>query len=137
MLCAIKVEQPNSITASTCITIGTAANCQKPSYAQYDVYVALVQYTLRTLFVYDILNINNVYFDSMLSHIYPSELQLNKANTSDTEAAFLDLHLSISNDCVTTKFYDIVTTCRFPIFGWGCSSLYTLWSLYLSNHLFC
>ena len=48
----------------------------------------------------DILNINNVYFDNMVSQIYPSELQLNKANASDTEAAFLDLHLSISNDIV-------------------------------------
>ena len=36
----------------------------------------------------DILNINNVYFDNMVSQIYASELQLNKANTSDTEAAF-------------------------------------------------
>ena len=35
------------------------------------------------------LNINNVYFDTMVSQIYPSELQLNKAHTSDTEAAFL------------------------------------------------
>ena len=33
----------------------------------------------------DILNINNVYFDDMVNQIYPSELQLNKANTSDTE----------------------------------------------------
>ena len=54
----------------------------------------------------DILNINNVYFDNMVSQIYPSELQLNKANASDTEAAFLDLHLSISNDIVSTKIYD-------------------------------
>ena len=54
----------------------------------------------------DILNIDNVYFDNMVSQIYPSELQLNKANTSDTEAAFLDLHLSISNDIVSTKIYD-------------------------------
>ena len=46
----------------------------------------------------DILIIDNGYFDNMVSQIYPSELQLNKANTSDTEAAFLDLHLSISND---------------------------------------
>ena len=46
----------------------------------------------------DILNINNVYFDNMVSQIYPSKLQLNKANASDTEAAFLDLQLSISND---------------------------------------
>ena len=36
----------------------------------------------------DILNINHVYFDNMVRKIYPSELQLNKANTSDTEAAF-------------------------------------------------
>ena len=35
-----------------------------------------------------ILNINNVYFDNMVCQIYPSELQLNKANTSDTETAF-------------------------------------------------
>ena len=54
----------------------------------------------------DILNINNVYFDNMVSQIYPSELQLNKANTTNTEAAFLDLHLSISNNIVSTKIYD-------------------------------
>ena len=53
----------------------------------------------------DILNINNVYFDNTVSQVYPSELQLNKANTSDTEAAFLDLHLSISNDIFSTKIY--------------------------------
>ena len=46
------------------------------------------------------------YFDNMVNQIYPSELQLNKANTSDTEAAFLGLHLSISNDIVSTKIYD-------------------------------
>ena len=38
----------------------------------------------------DILNINNVYFDTMVSQIYPSELKRNKFNTSDTEATFLD-----------------------------------------------
>ena len=53
-----------------------------------------------------ILNMNKVYFDNMVSQIHPSELQLNKANTSDTKAMFLDLHLSISNDIVTTKIYD-------------------------------
>ena len=36
----------------------------------------------------DILNIYNVYFDNMVNQIYASELQLNKANTSDTEPAF-------------------------------------------------
>ena len=42
----------------------------------------------------------------MVNQIYPSELQRTKANTSDTEAAFLDLHLSISNDIVSTKIDD-------------------------------
>ena len=41
----------------------------------------------------DLLNIDNSFFDSMVNHIYPSELQLNTANVSDTEASFLDLHL--------------------------------------------
>ena len=36
----------------------------------------------------DILNIHNVYFDNMVSQIYPSELQLNKGNTSHAEVAF-------------------------------------------------
>ena len=36
-----------------------------------------------------------------------SECQtVNKANTSDTEASFLDLHLTISNDIVSTKIYN-------------------------------
>ena len=52
------------------------------------------------------LTFSNVYFDNMVCQIYPSELQLNKANTSDTEAAFLGLHLSISNDIVSTNIYD-------------------------------
>ena len=42
----------------------------------------------------------------LVKHIYPSELQFNKANTSDTRAAFLDLHLSISNQIVSTRIYD-------------------------------
>ena len=45
----------------------------------------------------DLLNIDNNFFDSMVNHINPSELQLNKANVSDTEASFLELHLSISD----------------------------------------
>ena len=64
----------------------------------------------------DILNIDNVYFDTMVSQIYLSELQLNKANTSDTEAAFLDLHLSISNDIISTKIYDKRDDFDFEIF---------------------
>ena len=54
----------------------------------------------------DLLNIDNPYFEGMVNRIYPPELQLNKANNSDTEAPFLDLHLSISNGFVSSKIYD-------------------------------
>ena len=54
----------------------------------------------------DLLNIDNPYFEGMVNQIYPPELQLNKANTSDTEAPFLDLHRSISNGFVSSKIYD-------------------------------
>ena len=44
-------------------------------------------------------------------------LQLNKANTSDTEAAFLDLHLTISYGIVFTKIYDKRDDFDFEIFN--------------------
>ena len=42
----------------------------------------------------------------MVKQIYPPELQLNKANNTDTEAPFLDLPLSIANGIVSSKLYD-------------------------------
>ena len=87
----------------------------------------------------DILNINYVYFYNMVSQVYPP--QLNKANTSDTLAAFLDLHLSISNDIVSTKIYDKRDDFDFEIvnflsFLWWWSSHDIPWSLYLSLYRF-
>ena len=43
----------------------------------------------------------NTYFAQIVSQIYPNELQLNKANSSDTEATFLDLDFSITNGIVS------------------------------------
>ena len=54
----------------------------------------------------DLFSIDNPYLEGIINHIYPSELQLNKANTSDTETPFLDLHLSISKGFVSSKIYD-------------------------------
>ena len=42
----------------------------------------------------------------MVGQIYPTELQLNKANSSDIEAPFLVLNLSITNGIVSSKIYD-------------------------------
>ena len=54
----------------------------------------------------DLLNIDNIYFEQMVYRIYSAELQLNKANYSDTEAPCLDLNLFISNGTFSTKIYD-------------------------------
>ena len=54
----------------------------------------------------DLLDIDKPYFEGVINRIYPPELQLNKANTSDTGVSFLDLHLSISNGFASSKIYD-------------------------------
>ena len=54
----------------------------------------------------DLLNIDNPYFEQMVGQIYPTELQLKKANSSDTEAPFLDLNLSITKCIASSKIYD-------------------------------
>ena len=54
----------------------------------------------------DLLNIDHPYFEQMVRQIYPTELQLNKANSSDTEAPFFYLNLSITNGIVSSKICD-------------------------------
>ena len=53
----------------------------------------------------DLLYINNPYFEHIVSQIYPIVLLLNKANSSGTEAPFLDMGLSITNGIVSSKIY--------------------------------
>ena len=66
---------------------------------------------------------DNHYIEGMVKQIYPPELQLNKANNTDTEVPFLDLDFSIANEFVSSKIYDkrddfdfIIV--NFPFFGW-------------------
>ena len=59
-----------------------------------------------SIYLDDLLNIDNPYFEQMVGQIYPTELQLNKAIFSDTESPFLDLNLSITNGIVSSKIYD-------------------------------
>ena len=63
-------------------------------------------YNSTSRYLDDLLNIDNPYFEQMVGQIYPTELQLNKANSSETEAPFLDLNLSIINGIVSSKMYD-------------------------------
>ena len=73
-------------------------------FLSYDKQADIIE-ALNTISRYldDILNVNNIYFDYLVRKIYPAELQSNKANTSDTEALFMNLHLFISNDIFSTK----------------------------------
>ena len=64
-----------------------------------------ISWSINSRYLDDLLNIDNIYFDQMVDRIYPTELQLNRANSSDTEAPFSDLNLCISNGTVSTKIY--------------------------------
>ena len=78
----------------------------------------------------------------MVNRINPPELQLNKANTSDTEAPFLDLHLSISNGFVSSKIYDKredfdFNIVNFPFLDGDVSPFYLLRGLHFSIYSVC
>ena len=53
----------------------------------------------------DPLHIDNPYFEGSVGRVYPHELQLNKANASDTKAPFLDLQYLFQTD-FPSKIYD-------------------------------
>ena len=78
-------------------------NRQNVNLKQYDLIDA---FNSTSRYLDNLLNIDNIHFEHKVHRIYPAELQLNKVNASDTEAAFLDLNLSIHNDIVSTKIYD-------------------------------
>ena len=51
-------------------------------------YDLIYAFNSTSRYLDDLLNIDNIHFEHMVHRIYPAELQLNKANASDTEAAF-------------------------------------------------
>ena len=69
-------------------------------------YKVIEAFNSTSRYLDDLLNIDNTVFDSMVNHIYPSELQLNRTNVSDTEASFLNLHLSILDGFAKTKIFN-------------------------------
>ena len=59
--------------------------------ASYNKEAEIIQaFNSTSEYLDDLLNIDNPYFEGIVGRIYPPELQLNKANASDTEAPFLD-----------------------------------------------
>ena len=76
------------------------------SLSDYNQADIIESFNSTSRYLDNLFDIENHYFEGMINQIYPPELQLNKANTSDTEAPFLDFHLSISNGFVSSKIYD-------------------------------
>ena len=68
----------------------------------------------------DIFTIDNPVFAEPIPDILQRELQLNKANTSDKEASFLDLNIKALGNNIHTSFYDKRDDFGFPIinFRW-------------------
>ena len=76
--------------------------CLSLKYTQADVVEA---FDSILGYLDDLLYIDNAYFERMVSQIFPTEVQLNEANFSDTEAPFLELDLSFTHD-ILSKIYD-------------------------------
>ena len=68
----------------------------------------------------DIFTIDNAEFEQYIPDIYPAELQLNKANTSDRETSFLDLYIKVIGSDIHTSVYDKRNEFGIPIvnFSW-------------------
>ena len=68
----------------------------------------------------DIFTIDNPEFEKHIPDIYPTELQLNKAITSDKEISFLDVDIKVVGSDVHTSVYDKRDDFGFPIvnFPW-------------------
>ena len=52
------------------------------------------------------MSVDNPWFESYRNEIYPTELTLNKANTSDSKTQFLDLNIKIK-DFIKDKVFMI------------------------------
>ena len=89
----------------------------------------------------DLLNIDNPYFEQMVGQIYPTELQVNKWNSSDTKAPFLDSNLSIANVIVSSKTYDNRDDFNFEIINFlflnGDVPSSPSYGIYFSAYSFC
>ena len=80
--------------------------CYEKSLTKEKRYDLIDAFYSTSRYLDDLLNIDNIHFEHTVHRIYPAELKLNKANASDTGAAFFFSNLSTHNDIVSTKIYD-------------------------------
>ena len=66
----------------------------------------IAAFNATSIYFDDLLNIDNPYFEQMVSQKSPTELQLNNANSFSTVAPVLYLYFSILNGIVSPKIYN-------------------------------
>ena len=79
--------------------------------------------TSRYLYDTCIFTIDKHEFEKHIPDIYPTERQLNKANTSDKETSFLDLNIKVFGSDAHTSVYDKrddfrISYRKFPLVEW-------------------
>ena len=62
----------------------------------------------------DIFTIDNHEFAEYIADIYPREIQLNEANTSDKDKSFFDVNIKVSGSNIHTSVYDKLDDLGFP-----------------------
>ena len=105
-----------------------------PEINQTDI---IEDYNSNSRYLNDLPNIDYPYLEQMVGQIYPTELQLNKANSSDTEAPFLDLNLPITKGILSSKIYDKRDDINFEIVNFpfldGDVLRFTSYGVYISQ----
>ena len=92
-------------------------------------------FNTTTRYLDDVLNIDNIYFGQMVDRIYPTELQLNGSNSSDTEAPFFDLNLLYVMVQFPQKFMIFwFWYIQFPSTGRRCPPAYLIWDIHISTY---
>ena len=71
-------------------------------------------------YIDDVLSMDNPFFVQKIKTIYPSQLQLNKSNSSSVEASFLDLHLEVTDGIIKVNVYDKRDDFNFKIINFPC-----------------
>ena len=96
----------------------------------------LFVYNSTSSYLDGLLNIDNIYFDQMVDRIYPTELQLYRANSSDTDAPFwiwIDVYLTVQfpqNIWKIWRFWFWYN--QFLFSGWRCPPAYLIWDIHIS-----
>ena len=104
--------------------------------------VVEVFYSTSRYLVDDLLNTDNPFCEQMVRQIYPTELQLNEANSLDSEAPFLDLHLSITYGIVSYRINDKQDDLYFEIINFlfldgDIPRSPIIWCIHFTTYSFC